>query len=120
MPFSFAAGWIDGYMTCDFTSFSTVFQLYQDDGKLIMKGCVQWNSIYGREDFTSSGDRTRSARSVDQRFPTELPGLLCRWSTTECSKRVREQSFLFFKFYKCAKIHEMRLLMRSTLHTKLN
>ena len=28
-------------MTCDFTSFSTVFQSYQDDGKLIMKGCVQ-------------------------------------------------------------------------------
>ena len=23
-------------MTCDFTSFSTVFQSYQDDGKLIM------------------------------------------------------------------------------------
>ena len=29
-------------MTCDFTSFSTVFQSYQDDGRLIMKGCVQW------------------------------------------------------------------------------
>ena len=29
-----------------------------------MKGCVQWNSIYGRENFVSSGDRTRSARSV--------------------------------------------------------
>ena len=39
--------WMDGWMTCDFTSFSTVFQSYQDDGRLIMKGCVQWNSIYG-------------------------------------------------------------------------
>ena len=37
----------DGWMTCDFTSFSTVFQSYQDDGRLIMKGCVQWNSVYG-------------------------------------------------------------------------
>ena len=37
----------DGWMTCDFTSFSTVFQLYQDDGRLIMKGCVQWSSVYG-------------------------------------------------------------------------
>ena len=37
----------DGWMTCDFTSFSTVFQLYQDDRRLIMKSCVQWNSIYG-------------------------------------------------------------------------
>ena len=33
-------------MTCDFTSFSTVFQSYQGDGRLIMKDCVQWNSVY--------------------------------------------------------------------------
>ena len=31
----------DGWMTCDFTSLSTVFQSYQDDGWIIMKGCVQ-------------------------------------------------------------------------------
>ena len=30
-------------MTCYFTLFSTVFQSYQDDGQVIMKGCVQWN-----------------------------------------------------------------------------
>ena len=49
-------------MTCDFTSFSTVFQSYQDNGRLIiMKGCLQWNSIYGREDFPSSGDQTRDS-----------------------------------------------------------
>ena len=32
---------MDGRMTCDFTFFSTVtvFQSYQDDGRLIMKGC---------------------------------------------------------------------------------
>ena len=40
-------GWMDGWMTCDFTSFLTVFQSYQDDGWMIMKGCVQWNSVYG-------------------------------------------------------------------------
>ena len=28
-------------MTCDFTSFSTVFQSYEDDKRLIMKGCGQ-------------------------------------------------------------------------------
>ena len=28
-------------MTCDFTSFSTVFQSYQEDESIIMKGCVQ-------------------------------------------------------------------------------
>ena len=34
-------------MTCDFTSFSTVFQSYEDDERLIMYDCVQWNPIYG-------------------------------------------------------------------------
>ena len=33
----------DGWMTCDFTSYLTVFQSYQDDGRSIIKGCVQWN-----------------------------------------------------------------------------
>ena len=27
-------------MACDFTSFTIVFQSYQDDGRLIMKGCA--------------------------------------------------------------------------------
>ena len=51
---------------CDFTSFSIVFQSYQDDGRLIMKGCVQWNVVYSSEDFATSGNRTRSARSEGQ------------------------------------------------------
>ena len=38
---------LDGWLTCDFTSFPIVFQSYQDDGRLIMKGCVQWKSVYG-------------------------------------------------------------------------
>ena len=38
---------IDGWMTCDFTFFLTIFQSYQDDVWMIMKGCVQWNSVYG-------------------------------------------------------------------------
>ena len=28
-------------------SFLTVFQSYQDAVRVIMKGCVQWNSVYG-------------------------------------------------------------------------
>ena len=50
---------MDGWMTCAFTSFSTVFQSYQDDGWMIMKGCVQLNPVYGLEDFVWSGARTR-------------------------------------------------------------
>ena len=29
----------------DFTSFSTVFQSYLDDGRVIVKGCMQWNPV---------------------------------------------------------------------------
>ena len=60
---------IDGSMTCDFTFFLTVFQSYQADVWMIMKGYEEWNSVYGGEDFTSSVDRTRSAGSVGQRLP---------------------------------------------------
>ena len=35
------------WMTCDFTSFSTVFQSYQDDGRVTRKGYVHWNPVYG-------------------------------------------------------------------------
>ena len=59
---------MDGWMTCDFTSFSTVFQSYQYDGRLILKGCEQWNSVFGWEDIASSGDQTQSARSIGQRL----------------------------------------------------
>ena len=40
------SAFFDGWMTCNFTSFSTVFQSYQEDGRLIMKNCVQWSSVY--------------------------------------------------------------------------
>ena len=41
-------GWMDGWMdNAIFTFFSSVFQSYQDDGRLILKDCVQWNSVYG-------------------------------------------------------------------------
>ena len=42
---------MDGLMDDDFMSFSTVFQSYQDNSKMIMKGYVQWNLIYGWKDF---------------------------------------------------------------------
>ena len=51
---------IDGWITFDFTSFITVFQSYQDDGQVIIKDCLQWNPVYGVEDFASSWARTRN------------------------------------------------------------
>ena len=36
-----------------FKSFKTIFQSYQDAVWVIMKGCVQWNSVYGWEYFAS-------------------------------------------------------------------
>ena len=36
----------DGWMICDITSFSSVSQSYQDDGWVIMNGCVLWNLIF--------------------------------------------------------------------------
>ena len=39
---------MDGWMFCHFTSFSTLFQSYQEDERVIMKSYVQWNrSVYG-------------------------------------------------------------------------
>ena len=46
---------VENWLTCDFT----VFQSYQNDERLIMKGCMQWNPVHGREDFASSEIRTR-------------------------------------------------------------
>ena len=37
---------MDGWMTCDFMSVSTVSQSYQDDGGMTMKGFVQRNTVY--------------------------------------------------------------------------
>ena len=38
-------GKMDGWIICDFTSFSTVFQSCEDNGQMIIKGCVQWNTF---------------------------------------------------------------------------
>ena len=52
----------------------TVFQSYQDDVWMVIKDCVQWNSVDGRGDFDSNVNRTRSARSEGQRFTHRATG----------------------------------------------
>ena len=41
------------WKSSDFTFFSKahIFQLYQDNGMVIMKGCMQWNPVNNRKDF---------------------------------------------------------------------
>ena len=43
--FSLSLVWMDGWMACDFTSFSIEFTLYHGDG-WVMDDCVQWNHVY--------------------------------------------------------------------------
>ena len=45
---------MDGWMTCDFSSFSTVLQSYQANERMIMAGFVQWNPVYRQKDCTLS------------------------------------------------------------------
>ena len=60
-------------MACDFTPYSTVFQSYQDNGRLIMKGCVNGTPLRLRRIRL---EQSSNLRPVGQRLPTELPGLL--------------------------------------------
>ena len=60
---------------CDFASFSTVFQSYQDDERLIMKGCVQWNSVSVEKILPRAGIKLGPLNQYASAQPTELPGL---------------------------------------------
>ena len=46
------------WMTCDFVSLQQYFMAYQESLRVKMKGCVDWNSVYG-QDFGET-----SARSI--------------------------------------------------------
>ena len=53
-------------MTCNFMSFSTVFQSYQDNERLIMKGSVQWNTVMVEKILSGAGIELGTARSTGQ------------------------------------------------------
>ena len=59
---------MDGWMTCNFTSYSTIFQLYHDDGRMIMKDCVQWNLFRVERISSQAGLELATARLVGQRL----------------------------------------------------
>ena len=56
---------MDGWMDCYFTSFLTVLESYQDGGRVITKGCVQWTPFtVGRiSSFSRSSLEPVTARS---------------------------------------------------------
>ena len=59
-------------MTWDIMSFSTAFQTYLDDERVILKSCVQWNSVNDGKDLRLR--RGSNPRALDQASaqPTEL------------------------------------------------
>ena len=46
---------VDGWMTCGFQQYLS----YQDNGRMIMKGCVQWIPVYSLEGFALSRAQTQ-------------------------------------------------------------
>ena len=53
-------------MTCNFTSFITVFSSYEDDGWMIMKGCVQWDCLWWKRSLPQSGFKHGTTRLAGQ------------------------------------------------------
>ena len=82
---------IDGWMTSDFTSFSTEFQSYQDDGRMIMKDCATEPRLWLKRSLPQVGIEPGIARSVGPR--------LTHWTTGAPSKQpdlITETPFLTF------------------------
>ena len=61
-------------MTCDFTSFSTVIQSYQDDGQVIMKGDNEWNPFTTKRSPHQAGLTPGPTRSVSQGLTYQATG----------------------------------------------
>ena len=64
-------------MTCEFASFTKVFNSYKDDGRQKIEGRVQWNHVYDQKAFlllqeSNTGPLEQQARSDS----TELRGVL--------------------------------------------
>ena len=63
-------------MTCDFTSFSTMFKSYQDDGKLIMKAVCNGAPFSVEKISPRAGIELGPLDQQASAKPTGLPGLL--------------------------------------------
>ena len=70
MLHTFARPWekveMNGWMTCDLSSSTTLFQLYQDDGRMIMKGYEKRNPAMAEKSSPRAGLELGTVISVDQ------------------------------------------------------
>ena len=81
----------DGWMICDFTSFSTVFQSYQDDEKLIMK------SVYNGTTFTVEKISPRVDIELGQQTGTSRD--VHKHLLVANASRLRQNANEFHKYY---------------------
>ena len=82
---------MDRWSTGDFTAFSTVFLPFQDDGRLVVKGCALWNPVYGCKDFRRQViSKSGLLHQLASAEPTELPGLLLYYT---CSQNRQSTKF---------------------------
>ena len=66
---------MDGFFFI-FTSFSTVVQSYQDEGRVIIKGCVEWLVVHGWKYFRFHQEsHPGPLYQQTSANPTELPGM---------------------------------------------
>ena len=63
-------------MTCDFASFSKVFQSYQDDERLIMEGLCNGIPFMVEKISPGAGLEVGILDQQARAYPTKLPGLL--------------------------------------------
>ena len=74
--------WVDGSMTCDFTSLSTVFQSYQGDGRLITEAVCNGTPFTVEKISPREGIELGPLDQWASAKPTELPGLQYRVGMT--------------------------------------
>ena len=79
-------------MTYNFRSISKVLQSYQDNGWVIMKGCVQWNPDYDWKHFHLAPGTARSVGQCFTYWVTPLPAFPI--TGAPCNQiRMNEQTF---------------------------
>ena len=81
-------------MTCDFTSFSSAFQSYQDDDWPVLKVCVLWSFFYGQKAF-----RLKRGSNPGSQISKPTLNPLSYWASVEMDQGVLMGNFANHKDY---------------------